>query len=345
MSPINKLEPLEKAVLGHVDRLGMFARARRAVVAVSGGPDSMALLHVLARLHRLDRGPALIVAHLDHRLRGAESTADSEFVAKTARRMGLESVVESMEVREVAQATGRNLEAVARDVRYDFLGRTAVRMDAPVVATAHTASDQAETVLMRLARGAGPDGLAGIAPFRWLDGQAARLVRPLLACTRREVIDYCQSRGIEYRQDSSNFDPTFARAYTRHQILPRVEEHWPGATTNLTRTAALAADDRDYFRRTVAAWFERYCVTNQAQVELPIDALRDLHPALRRRILREAVRRAHGDLRRLTSDHVESLDRLLEPGRSGRCAALPLGRHAVRHARHLVIEVVDQESG
>ena len=334
-----RFTPFETAVRETAARHGMLAGAGRVVAAVSGGADSMALLVALARIRAVDGSwPEVAVAHLDHALRGEASREDAEFVAEAARRLGLEAVVERADVAAEASRRRRNVEAVARDLRYAFLERAARQLGASAVATGHTASDQAETVLMRLARGAGPDGLAGIAPVRSL-GESVRLVRPLLGVTREEALAYCAERGIGYRVDATNEDLDLTRAFVRAEILPRLERVAPGAATSLARAAELAADDRDFFAERVAELFAAWDAPSEGAVGLPAAEVARLHPALRRRVLREAVRRARGDLLRLSREHVEALERLLGPGRGGREASLPLGVRAKRAGPRLVVSV------
>lgn len=333
-----RLDAFERAVRETVARHRMFEGARRVVAAVSGGPDSMAMLHALARIRAADESwPEPVVAHLDHGLRGDASREDAEFVLEAARRLGLEAAVERAEVAAEAARRRRNLEAVARELRYAFLERAASAAGAPVVATGHTATDQAETVLMRLARGAGTDGLAGVAAVRPLGRGGARLVRPLLGVTREEALDYCRERGIAFRLDATNEETERARAYVRRELLPRLGPLSSSAVRNLARAASLAADDRAFFEARVAELFAAWGAAGDGPVELPAAQVAALEPALRRRVLREAVRRAHGDLRRLALDHVESLERLLGPGRGGREAVLPYGVRARRRGKLLVV--------
>jgi tRNA(Ile)-lysidine synthase len=308
--------------------------ASPVVAAVSGGADSMAMLYALAGLGRRD----LVVAHFDHRLRGEASREDARFVEAEAARLGLAFALGSAEVGEEAARRGANLEATARDLRYAFLEETAVARGAGWVATGHTATDQAETVLMRLARGAGPDGLAGVAAVRALGDRGVRLARPLLDATREETVAWCRERGIDYRVDATNLDTALARIRAREELLPGLERLSPGATTNLARAAALAADDRAYFAARVAELFAAWDAGPEGPVALPAAEVAALPAALRRRALREAVRRARGDLARVTFEHVEALERLLEPGAAGRRAELPRGVRARRDGPALVVE-------
>jgi tRNA(Ile)-lysidine synthase len=209
------------------------------VVAVSGGPDSVALLRALCEAR--GAGP-LTAAHLNHQLRGAESDADEVFVRDLCSGLSLDCRCGRLDVRGAAEAEGANLEEVARRLRYGWLARIAEEVGAPCVATGHTANDQAETVLHRLLRGAGLRGLRGIAVCRPLTGSVS-LVRPLLAATREEVMSYLAAIGQPYRQDSTNRDPALTRNRIRHQLLPLLAaEYNPQIVAILGRLAAQAEE-------------------------------------------------------------------------------------------------------
>ena len=204
------------------------------VIAVSGGADSVALLRALT-----DSPPAadLVVAHLNHRLRGADSDGDSTFVAALCPH--LPHRVEALDVAAAAAAAGDNLEAVARRVRYDFLARVACETGATWVATAHTRDDQAETVLHRLIRGSGLRGLRGIAESRELT-PGIRLVRPMLTLSRQDVIAYLREIDQPWREDATNRDPRFTRNRIRHELFSLLRSFNPAIDEVLSRTAAQA---------------------------------------------------------------------------------------------------------
>jgi tRNA(Ile)-lysidine synthase len=335
--------PFEKTVRETLTRRAMIGAPAGVVLAVSGGPDSMALLHAMVRIGSVMAvRPRLVVAHLDHGLRGEESAGDAAFAAEAAGRLGLECVVEREDAGARARDAGRNLEAVARELRYAFLARVARERGLERVATGHTASDQAETVLMRLARGAGVDGLAGIAPLRPIEDGVV-LVRPLLDVTREDVLAYCAEREIPYRLDATNADPTFTRAFIRQEVIPRLERAVPGTTRNLARAASLAADDGAYFACLVAETMRAWEIADADVVALPAAEAAILPPAIRRRVLREAVRRARGDLNRLTAGHVQTLETLLD--RPHGAADLPNGVRARRDGDFLIVDCVDRKSG
>jgi tRNA(Ile)-lysidine synthase len=208
------------------------------VVAVSGGPDSVALLRGLLALRRGEG--RLIIAHLNHQLRGGESDADEEFVHGLGSLHGVEVVCERVDVKALAHEAGDNLESVARRYRYTWLTDVARRFRLSWVATGHTANDQAETVLHRIIRGAGLKGLRGIAARRPLtDG--IDLIRPLLSVTRADVLAYLVELGQTFREDRSNADVSLTRNRIRHELLPMLTARFnPSVVDGLVRLATQA---------------------------------------------------------------------------------------------------------
>ena len=215
--------------------------AGRGVVAVSGGADSVALLRAL-----VDAGADRpVVAHFNHRLRGGESDGDEAFVRGLAGRLGLEFRATARDLAAEAAGAGENLEAAARRLRYDWLRAAAGQSGAAWIATGHTANDQAETVLHRLIRGTGIQGLRGIAGVRPPaaspeTGDSVRIIRPLLTVTRREVLAYLETLGQPYRTDSSNADTRFTRNRIRHELLPLLATFNPEIVAVLGRLAGQA---------------------------------------------------------------------------------------------------------
>src|SRR5919107_5921973 len=207
------------------ERYGM--DLRRPLALVSGGPDSVALLRVIVALE----GEPLVL-HLDHGLRGEESREDAEFVRGLCGRLGVRCEVQRLTLDGVP-----NLQERAREERYRLAEEVAVRLGLETVATGHTADDVAETVLMNLTRGAGLRGLGGIPPVR------DRIQRPLIACTRREILDYLQELEQPYRTDPTNLTDKYARNRVRLDVLPVLEELYPAASRNIARTVSLVRED------------------------------------------------------------------------------------------------------
>ena len=274
------------ALRGAVRRYGLLAAGDTVLVAVSGGADSVALLAALREL-QATFGIGLVAAHLDHGLRGAESVADCAFVERLASELAVPLHVET------AQIPSGNLEAEARRVRYAFLDRAAAALGATKIATAHTLDDQAETVLLRLLRGAGRRGLGGIRPRR------GRIIRPLIGCDRVQVRSFLVERGLDWRRDRSNFDFAYARARIRAGYLPALAHEFNPC---LARALARLAD----VLREEDALLDRLAATAPGTGEtLDLTVLRALEAPIARRVVRRWWRR-YGSGRRLGWAHVEA---------------------------------------
>jgi tRNA(Ile)-lysidine synthase len=232
------------SLLDRVAKFMAFVSPNRkpGVVAVSGGPDSVALLRLVVELQRSGASGGLIVAHLNHQLRGADSDADEDFVQDLAGELALPFHSKQVDVAGLAKSRGENLESTARQVRYDWLAEIAAAAGAGWVGTGHTADDQAETVLHRLLRGSGLQGLGGMPPRRQL-ASGIDLIRPLLAASRAEVLAYLQDCKQNYRTDSSNVDPGFTRNHIRHDLLPVLAKDYnPAIVSVLCRLAEQARE-------------------------------------------------------------------------------------------------------
>jgi tRNA(Ile)-lysidine synthase len=259
-----------------IRRHAMFAGGDRVLVAVSGGADSVALLHVLRAL-ALPLGVTLHVAHVDHQLR-AESGRDASFVRDLAARLGL-----PVEVVTVDVGPRGSLEEAARDARYAALERVATEVGAARIAVGHTANDQAETVLMRLLQGAGPRGLAGIPPVR------GRIVRPLLDCRRAAIVAALEAAGETWLDDPSNVDRRFVRNRIRHDVLPVLEAASDDVVDALCRTARLSRETVDALERAAAAALARLATRGPDDVTLPLAGLRALPGPVAAEVLRQAA--------------------------------------------------------
>jgi tRNA(Ile)-lysidine synthase len=293
-------------VVGIISRYSMFPPCARVGVAVSGGADSVCLLALLRELRGL-WNLRLTVLHLNHLLRGSESDADQSYVEALAERWGLPLIVQRTDVAAMAEDAGENLEQAAREARRAFFRSQIAAGNLDRVALGHTRSDQAETVLFRLLRGAYTTGLAGIRPVTQ-DG----IVRPLLDVDRREVEQYLREQGIAWRQDSSNRDLRFARNRIRHELLPSLSAAWnPALPQILAGHAQLALEDEEYWRREVDKVVPELLQSGSADsLIVDVRQLTSLPAALRRRIVRRAIELIRGDLRRIELGHVEAILRL-----------------------------------
>lgn len=293
-----------------ISRYNMFERGHTVGVAVSGGADSVCLLHVL-----LELAPRwalrLRVLHLNHCLRGQESLDDARFVREMAGRLGLDVDVQETDVGLLRAESGENLEQLARRIRQQFFRG---RLEAGLVnrvALGHTRSDQAETVLFRILRGCGTTGLAGILPVT-----EEGVVRPLLDVHRKAVERFLQERNIPWREDASNRDPAFARNRIRHHLLPALTESWnPSLTDSLAHMATLVQDEERYWDQEIERVAGRVLVRRGPVLLVRAANLRSLELPVARRLLRRAIRDAKGDLLGIEFKHIEAIVRLA--GRTG----------------------------
>lgn len=271
MEAAELLERVRATVAAH----DMMRPGDTVLVAVSGGPDSVCLLHALVEL-----GYRVEAAHMDHGTRNGESAADAVFVREMTAALGVPCHMEARNVEQEATEVGASFEDYARGVRYAFLARTARARGCAVIATGHHADDQAETVLMRMLRGAGPGALAGIPPAREEEG--VRIVRPLLDCTREEVLAFLDTRGLTYRTDHTNEDTAYFRNRVRHDLLPHLESKYnPRVREALTRFADLQRVESAFVDEAARAFHEE-CVDGG---RIGREAFRAGHPALQRRLV------------------------------------------------------------
>lgn len=311
---------VEDRIRRNIEQAHILAVGDRLLVAVSGGPDSLCLLHVLCRLQ--DRlGLALHVAHLDHGLRGSESAADAQFVCETCRQWGIAATVETADVAGYRRQEHLSLEDAARRLRYAFLARAAISAGARVIAAGHTADDQVETIVMHWLRGAGAQGLRGMAPLQTLpDGMF--LLRPMLDITRAETEAYCREQGLAARRDRSNDDGRYYRNRVRNVILPLLEQANPNLRAGVLRNAAVLAAEDDYLRAQTRRLWEERATVERGRVTVELAQWPHTALALQRRLVREAWQAAVGAYSDLESVHVEAALHVLA-GPPGGQVALP----------------------
>jgi tRNA(Ile)-lysidine synthase len=328
--------PLEKGVLDSIRNSSMLSPGERVGVAVSGGADSVALLRILENL-RTKLGITLLVVHFDHQLRGAESEADANFVAALARGSGLEFVVTREDVAHTAQKNGWNLEDAARRLRYGFFQRLIEEGRATCIAVAHTAEDQAETVLAHLFRGTGLTGLAGIYP------RVGPVVRPLLEARREDLREFLRQHGQTWREDATNLDVRRLRARIREQLLPVIERDFSSAiVVHLTQLARFAREEEAFWSALVEDRFQARCKRSGAALSIEIHDLLEplgarVHHGppifskadsaasrpLTERLIRRLYLELRGDCCDLAAAHVEQVIRLATESASGKRVELP----------------------
>lgn len=318
----------------------------RVAVAVSGGADSVGLLRALAEAAPVI-GLVLSVAHLHHGIRGAEADEDERFVAELAERLSLPLHRHRVDAPAAAQADRKSLEEAARHLRYAWFRELLAQNQADAVATAHTLDDQAETVLHRLVRGAWTEGLGGIHPV--VACPRGAILRPFLKTRRADIVAWLRDLGQPWREDASNQDPAFTRTRIRHELLPQLAAFNPRVTEQLARLATIARDEESWWDAELARLLPQMVLPgkpvrgggravsthpDEGGVGLELTRLRELAPALRRRVLRAAAQQLGCGL---NFDQTERLMEMCDPD-SARRQQLTADLRAERSARELRLE-------
>lgn len=301
----------------------------RVLCAVSGGADSVALLHLCRTLLEQGRLRALYAAHFHHGLRAA-ADEDERFVRELCESMGIECRVGRGDAGAEALIRGRGIEEAARALRYEFLEQCAAEAGADTVLTAHTADDQLETMLLNLTRGAGLDGLCGIPPRRGI------FVRPLLQWTRAEILAYLERHGLPFREDESNADPRFRRNRIRLDVVPILRQINPSAAETAGRAAELLCADAGFLRALAETEIQTHAVLTDGESRFPAARLRELPFPIAARVLRALC--VHIGWRDAALVHVEAMLALCAAASPHAEMSLPGGRAARRVYGELRVE-------
>ena len=334
----NQSEPaLEERVLGFIQQHRLISGDKKLVVAVSGGPDSVCLLHILTKLQK-GLKVKLHLAHLNHQLRGAESEADAKYVADLARQLGIPATIEGRDVKGYRAQKHLSLEEAAREVRYSFLTQVAGSIGAEQVALGHTRDDHIETILMHLIRGTGTRGLRGLQPATELKSKTGSIVviRPLLEVSHQETEDYCRSYDLKPRRDVSNLSLSPLRNRIRHQLLPLLRSYNPGIAGALLRTGQIARDDITFLDKEVDRLWDEVAQEAGKTIALDRGKFDPLPPALKRYLLRAAAERLLGSAKDIEMRHIEEvISALTKP--AGKRLSLPGGLiFSIEYDRYLL---------
>jgi len=294
----------------------MIEKGDSIMVAFSGGADSTALLALLTELKN-EYGLTLFAAHLNHGLREAADN-DEKAARRTAEKLGAPFVSG-----KAGPPPDSNVEAWARESRYDFLEKKAIEAGASRIAVAHTADDSAETMLINLVRGAGLTGLSGIAPVRESGRPGVAIIRPLIRATRTEIIEYLEGKGLPWVEDESNRDPRFVRNRIRNEVMPVLESMNPAVRETLARTAEVTRRELSTLREAGRELLDRASDKEGTILYLDAWTLMEASAGLRAAAYREAVEEVSGTLMRLSAIHLDDLDGLVMKGPPNACLDLP----------------------
>ncbi len=307
------------------------------LVAVSGGADSVCLLHILVKLGE-ELGIRLHIAHLNHQLRGAESEADAHYVTDLAHRLDIPATIEQRDVKAYQAQQHISLEEAAREVRYTFLSQVAKSIGTNRAAVGHTADDHIETILMHLIRGTGTRGLRGLQPSsRWQSsGSGLTIIRPLLPVSRQETADYCHNHQLMPRIDASNLSLSPLRNRIRHQLMPLLESYNPRVAEALLRTARIAGDDLAFFNKEIDRLWGKIVQKQGNTITLDKEGFLELPSALKRYLLRRAIEDLLGNLKDIETRHIEEImNALTKP--AGKRLSLPGGLiFSIEYHRYLM---------
>lgn len=295
----------------------LIRKGDKVVVACSGGPDSLALVHILCQLAE-PLAFDIAVAHLDHMFRGAQSAADADFVRDFCARLGLPCYVKAMDVPEYIRQTGLSTQEAARIVRYHYLQEVASEFGGAKIATGHHKDDQAETILLHLFRGAGSSGMEGMKP------ENGNIIHPLLAVSRKEIENYCREQGFTPRLDASNLKTDYLRNYLRLDLIPQIEREINSSVKDaLIRAAQIIGDEHSLVEQQAQALWREVVSEQQGRLILSRPILSTQHVALQRQLIRLAIEKKRGDLRGISFCHVEKVIELVNCGITGSEIKLP----------------------
>lgn len=281
----------------------MLTQGEKVVLGVSGGADSVAMLYALNEL--IGFGLELIVAHLNHGIRGDEAKRDAEFVKETAKNLGLTFVYGEVDTPKYKEESGLTLEDAARTLRYNFFDQVLAKHYATKLATAHTLDDQAETVLMRLIRGSGSKGLSGIPPV------SNNIIRPLIDTSRDEIEQFLKSKSISWINDSTNESKEFLRNKIRLDLLPELKTYNPQIKEALSRTADILRYEEEFISNEAGKHFEKIFNVNKSELIGDLAYYRNVQKPLRFNLLRQAVEKIAGSLKNVSSIHLTNADDFL----------------------------------
>ena len=327
--PANLIERVLKTIRNYE----MLKPGDTVLVAVSGGPDSIFLLQALAHLKNKLKLNNLVVCNLDHGIRGKESSQDSLFVKKITEYSDLGYIHKKIDLSK-NRSKGLSTEETAREERYKFFKEAAKAVKAGVIATGHTLDDQAETILMRIIKGASLKGVVGISPVR--EEGSLRIIRPLFELEKAEIEKDLDSRGVEYRIDSTNAEGIYFRNVIRRDIIPYLEKYNPRLKRALCSMAEHLREDFEFINEAKSGLLGHLARSSGGSLEIKLKDLTIQPKALQKEIVRDALEKSGGEVKRLNFRHWKEMEQLIKHKRKGNSMDLPGDIRVTRTASSIV---------
>ncbi|MGA1866968.1 MAG: tRNA lysidine(34) synthetase TilS [bacterium] len=324
-------------IVDTIKRFHLITAGDRILVAVSGGPDSMALFHLLWNL-KDDFNLYYVIAHVNHLIR-SDAYKDEELVRKEGKEHDVRVVSISIDVKKLKEESGLSLETAAREARYQFLEQQARKLNLNKIALGHTANDQAETILMRILRGSGLHGISGIAPLRG-DGDSMCYIRPLIQTFRYQIMEFLHQEKIPYRHDTTNFKADCLRNKIRLHLIPHlIEEYNPNLIKSLLQTGTLLRDEYEYLQNNAEDKFKEILMREKRNsMALSVPLLRNLHPALLRAVIRIGIKKVNeGRLSRIRFSHCRAIEQCVFQNKGGVHLDLPFNIKIEKEGQNLII--------
>lgn len=328
-------------VLSTIDKHNLIEDGDKIVLGISGGPDSVCLLHILNRLkEKLDI--ELYVAHLNHQIRGIEAQKDALYVADICEKMGITYFLKSIDVPKYCKDNGLSIEEGARKLRYEMFNEIKQKTKSNKIAIGHNLNDQAETVLMRIMRGTGLQGLRGIEYSR-----ENGIIRPLLDVERKEIEDYCEIHNLNPRIDESNLENIYTRNKIRLELIPYMKDNF---NTNLIESIVRMSNnlrtDSDYIESDAEEKFKNICKVISDSVEVDINSFNKLHNAIKVRVLRKGIKSILGDTNFIDQKHIDDVMEFESESKINKMLTLPRGVFVYRRKNSILLtttEIVEEE--
>lgn len=288
-------------------RFNLWEKGSKIVVGVSGGPDSVCLLDILNKL-KDKYNFEILVAHVNYGIRGEEADGDEKFVEELAKKYSLK--IEKLKL-DSLKIDDSNLESGLRDIRFDFFEKLINENNFDLIAVAHNEDDQAETMLMRMIRGSGLQGLRGIRP------KNGKIIRPLLKVSRKEILEYLKTNTLDHKIDSTNKDTKFLRNKIRHDLIPYLEKGYnPRIKETLSGAAESVADDYDFISKKAVKIVEEICIIDGNKIEIDAYDLGKLHSSLQKNVLRLAILKVKDDLSDVENSHIEEIIKIVKSNKN-----------------------------